>query len=96
MTAAHSRGGPKLGTSAGKLPRDWVRSEQLRLTFRPGELADLAELARHWGVPVGTAAWAIVHERLAGWRRWRVELGAPGAALRAGLEVLRAGSRPVD
>lgn len=94
--APYSKGGPKLGTSAGRLPPDWLRSEQVRATFRPGEFKDLEELAGYWGVPIGTAVWAIVHERLAGWRRWRVELGPPGLALRAGLELLQRGAEKAD
>lgn len=89
MSAPWVRGGPKLGTSSGKLPRDWLRSEQVRVTFRPGEFKDLEELAHHWGVPLGTAVWAIVHERMASWRKWKVELGSHGMAINAALTVLQ-------
>lgn len=56
--------------------------------LRPGELDDLRAIAEGWGCPVGTAAWAIVAERLAAWRGTRLELGSLGAPLRAARVVL--------
>ena len=90
MSAPWPRGGPKLGTSPGKLRCDWIRSEQLRVTFRPAEFKDLKVLAAHWQVPVATAVWAIMHERLAHFRRIAPEHGKHGRAIAAGLATLGA------
>ncbi len=83
-------GGPQRGS--GRVPvedRDWVRSRSIRTTFRPGEFRDLEAIAEAWGVPVATAVWAIVHERLAQFRGKPVELGEHGLAITAGLAVTR-------
>ena len=83
-------GGPQLGSgTAPAEERDWVRSKGIRTTFRPGEYQDLRAIAAAWGVPVATALWAIVHERLAKWRKKPVELGEHGLAITAGLAVTR-------
>jgi len=90
MRHSSHRGGAKLGS--GRQPmrrRDWVRSEGLRVSFRPGEMADLQTIAKAWRVPVATATWAIVSERLAHWRRRSVELGEHGLAIAAAVAVLR-------
>ena len=83
-------GGPQLGS--GRVPvedRDWVRSRSIRTTFRPGEFRDLQAIAEAWGVPLATAVWAIVSERLAKWRAKPVELGEHGLAITAGLAITR-------
>jgi hypothetical protein len=86
------RGGPRLRSRQKVRPvgrRDWIRSESIRLTVRPGELADLVEIARAWGVPLSTAAWAIVHEQLRAWRKRSVDFGESGLAIAASFAVLR-------
>ena len=70
------------------MPREWIRSEAVRVTLRPSELEDLQNLADQWGVPVATAVWAIVHERLAHFRAQAPQLGKTGQAIAAGLAVL--------
>ena len=57
--------------------------------FRPPESADLAVIARDWGVPVATAVWAIVVDQLARWRREAPEYGEAGLAIAAANSVLR-------
>ena len=89
MTAPWSRGGPKVGTAPHpRQPREWIRSEAVRVTFRPSELEDLRELAAGWGVPVATAIWALVHERLAHFKRVAPQHGKQGLAIAAGLATL--------
>ncbi len=83
-------GGSQRGS--GRKPqahRDWVRSEGLRVSFRLGEIADLRAIAEAWGLPVATTVWAIVHERLATWRKKPIELGPHGLSIVAGLAVTR-------
>lgn len=87
--------GARRGSGAVALPVESKRSRGLMLSMRPGEYEDLAVIAAGWGVPVGTAAWAILHERLRGWRQQEVELGPAGLVIAAGLTVLRAGRREV-
>ena len=94
MRRSSHQGGPKVGS--GRQPmsrRDWVRSEGLRVSFRPGEMRDLQTIAKAWRVPVATATWAIVHERLAHWRRRSVELGEHGLAIASAVAVLRMDQR---
>jgi hypothetical protein len=78
-------------------PIELHRSEPVRLMLRPGEKADLEVVAEAWGVPVGTAGWAILSEVIAGWRGQYPELGAHGVAIAAASHALRrAGWPPVD
>ena len=64
---------------------------------RPGEKADLEAVAEGWGVPVGTAAWAIVSEQLAKWRHEQPQLGAVGVARAAASHaLLKAGMPQVE
>ena len=82
-------GGPQVGSGRKPQPRrEWVRSEGLRISFRPGEIADLRTIADAWGVPVATATWAIVHDQLSRWRRRASELGPIGLQIAAGDAVL--------
>jgi len=82
-------GGPKLGSGRVRGPAPGTRSVVQRTTFRPGEVADLETIAAGWGVPLATVIWAIVHERLAQWRRRAPELGPAGLAIAAAVTVLR-------
>ncbi len=59
-------------------PPEIRRSELIRSSYRPGEYADLAAIAEDWGVPIGTAVWAIVSERLCEWRAVEPQLGRVG------------------
>ena len=75
-------------------PPDLVRSQPLKVMLRPGQYADLDAVAEGWGVPIGTAAWAILAEQLAKWRGSAPDLGLVGmkraatahALTQAGLE----------
>lgn len=69
--------------------RDWVRSVPVKAMFRPFEADDLETIAEGWGVPVATAAWAIIAEQLARWRRQAPELGPHGLAIASAITVLR-------
>ena len=53
------------------------------------EADDLEAIAEGWGVPVATAAWAIIVEQLARWRRQAPELGPHGLTIAAAVTVLR-------
>ena len=68
--------------------RDGVRSVPIKAMFRPPEADDLETIAEGWGVPVATAAWAIIVEQLARWRRQAPDLGPPGLAIAAAVTVL--------
>ena len=57
--------GANLGSGHPTGPAELRRSESVRLMLRPGEKADLEAVAEGWGVPVGTAGWAIVSEQIA-------------------------------
>ena len=59
---AHKHGNPGL-------PPELRRSERLTVMVRPGDLADLVDLANGWGVPVSAAAWSILSDYLAELRR---------------------------
>ncbi len=81
--------GPRIRSGRKPQPRrEWVRSEGLRISFRPGEISDLRAIADAWGVPVATATWAIVHDQLSRWRRRSSELGPIGLQIAAGDAVL--------
>ena len=69
--------------------RDWVRSVPIKAMFRPPEADDLETIAEGWGVPVATAAWAIIAEQLARWRRQAPDLGPHGLAIAAATTVLQ-------
>lgn len=58
------------------------------MALTPAELADLADVARAWNVPAGTAAWAIVHTFLRKARARAPELGDVGVAIAASAAVL--------
>ena len=74
---------------AARIPREAARTVMFRPMFTPQDAVDIEEIAKAWGIPVGTAVWAIVRSRLDVWRR-RAEpqLGAAGLAIEAGLGVL--------
>ena len=74
-----------------KLPLELVRSEQVRFNITPGQFADLQQLGRHWKVPPGTAAYAMVAEFIAWCRRSHLYLGASeyDLAFTATLRLLR-------
>jgi hypothetical protein len=59
------------------------------MMLRPGEHADLEAVAEAWGVPVGTAAWAIVSEQIAEWRGIQPDLGRAGVRIVAASHALR-------
>ena len=61
----------------------------IKAMFRPPEHEDLRAIAEAWGVPVGTAVWAIVVGELARWRREAPEFGPHGLAIAAAVTVLR-------
>ncbi len=83
-------GGPQPG-SGRKLGerRDWLRSEGLRVSFRPTEIADLCAIAQAWNVPVATVVWAVVHDQLSRWQKRAPEFGEYGLAIAAAVAVLR-------
>ena len=64
------------------------RSEPVKLMLRPGEKADLEAVAEGWGVPVGTAGWAIVSEQIAKWRGIQPDLGRDGVKIAAASHAL--------
>ena len=79
----------RLKATVGRKPRarSSVRSEPIRTMFRPGEAADLRAIARHWGVPVATVVWAIVHGELRRYRRAAPDHGQAALAAAAAYSV---------
>ena len=61
----------------------------LRANFTQSDAEDIAAIAEGWGIPLGTALWAIVHSQLDRWRYkdWS-DLGASGLKIAASLSVL--------
>lgn len=61
------RGRRMKGRNSGriKMPPELVRSETIRLQVTPGDKADLEAIAEAWGVPLSTAAFAMVATELA-------------------------------
>ena len=59
------RGGPRKGTGRPPRPPEFVRSAGLRVNFFPRELRDLEAIAEAWDVPLATAVWALLHDKLA-------------------------------
>ena len=82
----------KDGRVAG--PVELRRTIQVRSCLRPGEAADLEAVAEGWGVPIGTAAWAIIAERLAEWRAVSPDLGRVGVVRAAASAALLASGIP--
>ncbi len=70
------------------------RTEPVRMMLRPDQTADLAEVAEGWGVPLGTAAYAIVADKLAEWRGVHPHLGSVGVARAAASHALLAAGIP--
>jgi len=68
-------GGPRIGAGHPSLPPELRRSHRVKCQLRAGEFADLRHIAEGWGVPVGTAAYAILSGFLGELR------DRPGAAL---------------
>ncbi len=93
MPAPHA-GGARLGSGRDRLPSDLVRSVQARLYLRPGQAADLADIAAGWGVPPATAAYAMVASFLSDCRRAPAELGKEGLQLRAACLLLKRMGEP--
>lgn len=60
-------GGRARGRNSGRLavPDELRRSETIRLQVTVGDKADLEHIAAAWGVPLGTAAFAMVATELA-------------------------------
>jgi hypothetical protein len=88
-------GGPQMGS--GRKPRerrDWVRSQAVRVLFRPGEYEVLRMIARAWEVPVATATWALIHEELRRIRRLPPEQGGVAALAAAAMRNIRAAGGP--
>ena len=50
------------GSGRPPAPPELRRTEPVRKMLRPGQKADLEAVAEAWGVPVGTAGWALVSE----------------------------------
>ena len=89
--------GAQRGSGRPPSPPELRRTQSVRIMLGPGEYADLAAVAEGWGVPVGTAAWAIVSEQIAKWRGQHPDLGAHGVAIAAASHALqRAGMPPVE
>ena len=89
-------GGPQLGSGRRPHPlREEVRSVRLRLSMRPGEIVDLRAIAAAWGVPTGTAAWAILHDQLRRYRKLKAHPAGPEGAAAAALDLIR-GTRAAD
>ena len=57
----------------------------------PAQREDLATFASAWGVPDGTACYALAARELARFRNSAGELGEVAAAIRSGLRCLAAG-----
>ncbi len=55
------------GANSGRIavPDELRRSETIRLQITVGDKADLEHIARGWGVPLSTAAYAMVATELA-------------------------------
>jgi len=83
-------GGPQRGSGRPPIEdRYRVRSRGVRVMFRPGEHADLCEIAEQWDVPVATAIWAIISDQLARYWKRVPDLGEHGLAIAAASVVLR-------
>ncbi len=76
------------GSGRPPSPPELRRTESVRMMLRPGQAADLAQVAEGWGVPLGTAAYAIVAEKLAEWRGVDPHLGSVGVARAAASHAL--------
>lgn len=59
-----SAGGARRGSGRRKQPKPYVRSEPVRVLFRPEEWHAIDILARTWDVPVATAVWALTVDAL--------------------------------
>ena len=55
--------------------------------LRPGEFDDLVAIADGWGVPIGTAGWALIADALAKIRGSRAELAEVGIAVAAARRI---------
>ena len=84
----------QLGSGRPPTPPELRRTESVRMMLRPGQAADLALVAEGWGVPLGTAAYAIVAEKLAEWRGVHPQLGSVGVARAAASHALLAAGIP--
>jgi hypothetical protein len=85
------QGGANLGSGRPASEEPWLsRTERVAVMVRPGERDDLALIAEAWGVPVATAAWALLSTELGRIRREAVPLGELGAAIVATRRVLAA------
>lgn len=73
--------------------RPWQRRCRLVIYVTDSELADVHQLAEAWGCKASAAAWGILAERLARYRRQGARLGPHGLALAALAGTLRL---PVD
>ena len=60
-----SKGGVRPTSGCIGVPDELRRSVALRLQLTPGDKADLSHIAKAWGVPVSTAAYAMVATELA-------------------------------
>ena len=76
------------GSGRPPSPPELRRTESVRLMVRVGEYADLEAVAEGWGVPIATAAWAIVSEQIAKWRGIQPDLGRDGVKIAAASHAL--------
>ena len=83
------RGGPRKRSGQAKGDPAWTRTHPCRIMLRAGEAEDLATIAASWGVPLGTAAWALLHAELARIRCAGAQLGDLGLEIAASLRTLR-------
>lgn len=60
----------------------------MNVSMRKGDLVDLARIARAWGVPVSTVAWALLHQQLSSFRRGAPDLSGTGIVVAASACIL--------
>ena len=79
-----------------KLPPELRRSEVVRVSLRPGEMADLETLSRAWNVPPATAAWAVLASYISDCRSEALTLGEHTLAIAASAKLCAAMRVPHD
>ncbi len=73
-------GGVQRKGGRARMAAELRRSDEVRVMLRPWEYRTLQRVAEAWGVPLATAAWAIVADALARTRGWESSYGCELAA----------------
>lgn len=73
-----------------KLPPELKRTISLRIMVTEGDFADLKVISDGWGIPVSTAAYAMVATELASSRSVALDLGGLGLEFASAIRLLAA------